>query len=257
VIFVQTYIEQAQTRIRTESESLDAKRDAFDAFAARVESLDSASTQQSSSVATTAGVRSKHTSATERDCRAVRQAFAETIHPHSGTESVLDAIRDEFSDSVAGALAPTTGTPFSPKLKRLLLSATATRQTEIAALRAALDREATQLAETAERVDHIVSWLTETDETPLSDLEFEALRKRHETLATHRGTCEQVVERRQAFLDTTTNKNGAVGVDHRSLPPSLYEDFPVDHPVLATATCLENVCANCQEVVRTHLVRRV
>lgn len=253
---MQTYIEQAQTRIRTESDSLDAKRDAFDAFAARVESLDPASTQQSS-VATTAGVRSKHMSATERDCRAVRQAFAETIHPHSGTDSLLEAIGDEFSESVAGALAPTTGTLFSPELKRLILSAAATRQTETAALRAALDREATQLAETGEHVDTIVSWLTETDETPLSDLGFEALRKRHKTLATHRDTCEQVIKRRQAFLESTTNKNGAVGVDHQSLPPSLYEDFPVDHPVLATATCLENVCANCQEAVRTHLVRRV
>lgn len=255
---MQTYIEQARTRVRTERESLDAKLDAFDAFVSRVEPLEPSSTQRPSVVATTAGVRSQHSSTTERDCRAVRRAFAETIQPHSsGTDSLFGAVRDEFSDSVAAALASTTGTPFSPEIKRLVLSAAATRQTEITALRDALGREATHLVAAGETVDRIVSWLTETDETPLSEPGFETLRERHGTLAHHRDECRRVLEQRQEFLGTTTSKDGAVGVDHRSLPPSVYEDFPVDHPVLATATCLENVCSNCQQAVRTQLVQQV
>lgn len=42
-----------------------------------------------------------------------------------------------------------------------------------------------------------------------------------------------------------------------TLAEFLYAEFPVDHPVLATATRLDDGSADCQLAIRDHLGRRV
>ncbi len=89
--------------------------------------------------------------------------------------------------------------------------------------------------------------------TPLPELGFDALCRRHETLAHHRRRCDELASRRQQFLEQTTGRGTDGGIVHRSLPPALYEDFAVDHPLLATVGRLDETCGNCQRVVRRHL----
>jgi len=258
---VDTYIEQAQTRVRAEQEALDEKLDAYETFIDRVTDLQT--DQPTSSVAGLSGAGATHLSAdssTDR-CRTVRTAFAETIRPHSvadidEAESLLETIREEFTDAIAVALAPPTKTSFTLELKQMVITEAQSRRSEAAALRKALDREEAQLDDSADAVDDIITWIVETNETPLTDLGFDALKQRHETLASHRDRCEEIAHERQEFLQGTTNNGLEAGVRHRSLIPYLYQDFPVDHPVLATAATLDGTCQECQRTVREHLARR-
>lgn len=253
-----TYIDQAHTRARAEQNALDAKLDAIETFRSRVEDLPTEQAPNSSTLTATTGALSQTTASTETNCRRVRTAFAETIQPHTDeTDSLLAALETVFSESIAGALAPTTETQFSPECKQMVLSAVRTRRTETETLENALEQERAHLTTASEHAEEIVSWIATAEETPLTELNFEQLQRRHETLQSHREQCNSVAHRRQAFLQETTNKKTECGVRHERLIPSLYEDFAVDHPVLATVTRLDGLCATCQRAVRTHLVRRV
>lgn len=251
-----TYIDQARTRAQAEQDALETKADAIEAFASRVEGLTAEQTSPSSKL-TTAGTLSGTPASTETNCRTVRTAFAETVQPHiDETGSVLAAIQTAFSESVAAALAPTTDSSFSPELKAIVLSAAAKRRTETEVMRQALARESRQLETACERVTEITSWIADANVTPLTTLDFEQLHDRHERLAAHREQCDSLVRTRQTFLQETTSKNAEFGIRHGSLIPSLYDDFPDDHPVLATTVRLDDLCTTCQRAVRTHLVQR-
>ena len=258
---VNTFVRQARTRVRAEREAVDAKADAVEAFADRIADL-TATPASPSPLAATATAGTPRSRQSDDRCRAVRQAFADTIRPHSvadvaDDEPLLETVRAELSDSIAVALAPTTDRSFSPGLKRAIVSATSDRRTELATLSRALERERTDIDDAQATVETVTDWLVDADETPLTDLGFDALRTRHETLATHRDRCTDLADRRQAFLRATTERPTGTRIAHRSLAHYLYEDFPVDHPVLATAARLDSVCASCQRAVRDHLVRRV
>jgi hypothetical protein len=123
-------------------------------------------------------------------------------------------------------------------------------------MRRAVDRETTELDAAAEVVDRVTGWIATADETPLTELGFETLRARHETLARHRERCDDLAARRQSFLDGATGEGPDASVGHRRLVAFLYQSFPVDHPVLATVVRLDDACAECQRAVRRHLVRR-
>jgi len=260
---VNTYIEQARTRARSEQDAIDEKRDAYETFIRRVRKLQPERTPSSMATLTTAGGaihRSADASGAD-GCRTVRTAFAETIRPHSvadtdETESPLKTIREEFTGAIAVALASTTEASFTPELKQMVLAEAQSRESEAAALREALEREEAHLDEAGAAVDDIIAWIVDTNETPLTDLGFGALQQRHETLGSHRDRCEEVARDRQKFLQRTTNNGVDAGVRHRSLIPYLYRDFPVDHPVLATVATLDEACQECQRTVRDHLVRR-
>ena len=259
---VDTYVERARPRVRTEREAVDGKLDAYETFIRRVTELQPSRTPSSAAGITTAGGTYLPTDATGTDrCRTVRTAFDETIRPHSladidESESILDTIREELTDAVAVALAPTTDASFTPELKRMILASARSRRSEVTALQEALAREDAQLDDAAATVDDVIEWLVDANETPLTDLGFDALKRRHRTLADHRDRIEDVARDRQEFLRATTNDGLDAGVRHRSLVPYLYQEFPVDHPILVTVAKLDETCRACQRTVREHLVRR-
>ncbi|WP_435147112.1 DUF7260 family protein [Halobaculum sp. P14] len=126
---------------------------------------------------------------------------------------------------VAVALAPTTEASFTPELKEMVLAEAQSRRAEATALQDALEREETHLKEAAAAVDDIIAWIVNANETPLTDFGFDALQQRHEILASHRASCEDVARDRQEFLKETTNDGVDAGVRHQSLMPYLYQDF--------------------------------
>lgn len=260
---VDTYIEQARTRVRAEQEAIDEKLDAYETFIRRVTELETDQTPSSAAgVTTDGGVTHIATDTSGPDrCRTVLTAFDETIRPHSVAdidepESVLETISEEFSDAIAVALAPTTDASFTPEIKQMVVAEARSRRTETVALQKALGREDAHLDDAANTVDDIIGWVVDANETPLTDLGFDALKRRHETLASYRDCCEEMARDRQAFLRGTTNNGIDAGVEHRSLIPYVYTDFPVDHPVLATVATLDETCRACQRAVRDHLIRR-
>ena len=254
---VETHLHRARERVASERETVAAKRDGLDRFADCVrQQSPTRSRAASNGHPAGGGVTTGTVTSTTDDLEQVRTAFADAVQPHTAQESVLTAVQHELGEEAALALAPTTNAAFTPQLQQELLSRTATRQQELAATRSALDGEASAVEDHCETVDDIVAWLTAADETPLSALGFDRLKTRHDRLAAFRADCVACLEDRQAWLASTTNERGRVGVTHRSLIESLYEDFPVEYPVLATVTRLVDVCEDAQRAVRTHLVRR-
>ena len=262
---IETHIDDARERVIAEQEALATKEAAMQTFIDRVAEISS----ESPSTAATAGAAQGMTATVtggpnggpSDSCGEVREAFAETVAPHSvpedDSEPLLETIRVELTDSVAAALSTGTATPLSPELKGAIVSEAQRRQTELEVMCRALDNEQERLTEAAATVTEITDWLVEADETPLSELGFDALKQRHEQLAAHRDACDRLVAERQAFLDGTTSEAVETGVRNDHIVSQLYEDLPVEYPVLATASRLEELCQNCQRVVREHLTRRV
>jgi hypothetical protein len=258
---VRTHIDQARTRVQAERETVDAKLDAIDGFMDQIGDLSTAPTPSTTEPITAGGELVRAESTPEDRCRTARTVFAETIRPHSvadvdDPESLLETIRSELSEGIAVALAPTTDTGFTAELKRAIISEAATLRAETDVLRQALVREDDHLETAGEAVDEITGWITDADETPLTDLGFGALQQRHETLARHRNRCDELAKQRQGFLKETTNEGIDVGIRHQTLVPYLYQEFPVDHPLLVTLARLDDACAECQRAVRKHVIRR-
>jgi hypothetical protein len=258
---VDTRIDRARKRVRGEREAVDAKIEALDAFVGRIEELAPDPNSAASSVTATVGAQSRVASAADSRCRRVRTAFAETIRPHSvddtdGDEPLLETIREEFTETIAVALAPTTDAPFTPGLKRAIVAQAEARRAEATAFARALDRETDQLDAAGETVDEITGWIGRSEEPPPSDVGFNALKLRHETLERHRNRCETLARDRQEFLGETTNNGIEAGIRHRQLMPYLYATLSVDHPVLATVVRLDAACEEYQRIIRDHLTRR-
>lgn len=256
----------ARDHAAAEREAVEAKRGAVERFRDRVAELPaqpSGGTDAGPTAGPGAGtgtlVRDR---STDDRCRTVRQAFAETVRPHSvadvddpDTEPLLETVREELTDAVAVALAPTTEPSFSPGLKRAVLSASGTLHAETAVLGDAVDRETDRLEAATGTAEEVAAALAELPD--LRPLGFEALHERHETLADCRERCERLADRRQSFLGANTSRAGEVGISHRRLVPYLYDDLPVEHPVLATAARLDAACEARQRAVRRQLIRRV
>lgn len=146
---------------------------------------------------------------------------------------------------------------FTATLKNSVLSEATQRQHELQAMERALDREAESVIKAKDALDNILQWIVETNETPLTTLDFEMLQSHHNRLTEFSNQCESIVTERQSLLQATTSADGTVGLAHQELLTCLYAAFPVDYPVLSTAIRLKQVCKQCQQMIRDHLVRQV
>jgi hypothetical protein len=258
---VSTSVDQARTRVQAEQDVVAEEIDAFDSFTDRVADLPTDPTPSSVGTPATAGARRHTDSTTDDRCRTVHTAFAETIRSRGivdadGSEFPLETVCDAFTDATAVALAPTTEASFTPDLEQSVVSKTQDRRAEATALHEAPDREEVRLTDVGAAVDGITAWIVEANETPPTDLGFDAYRRWHETLAGSRDRCE-ALDRRQQFLRETTNEGVEAGIRHERLIPHLHRDVPVCHPLPATAAKLDATCGECRRIVRDHLVRRV
>lgn len=264
---VDTFIQQALTRARAERGRIVEKRNALAAFAGRVEDIPAEAPQpQGGQQGATTGISlstlARTTTTGPARCRAVREAFAQTVRPQNvedegASESLTATVAAELTDDIAAALAPAESHRFHPVLKQRVLTETTARRQECAVLVEALEREREALRDANTDVGAVLDWLVQANDTPLTSLGFEDLRARHDTLATNRDRCERLARERQALLNRKTCRGTHLGLIHRSLVTSLYADFAVDYPVLATVARLDSACADCQRAVRAHLVRRV
>ncbi|WP_049929157.1 DUF7260 family protein [Halopiger goleimassiliensis] len=261
---VETLVHRAIDRVDGEREQVAAHRESVERFAKEVADLDPVEVDTPTQPRLTDGgmvTTIDRSDSTADRCRQVRESFAETIRPHSVTdaddEPLLETIGEELGRDIAVALAPGTDGAFTPQVKRAVTSATADRRAELEAFDLALEREADSLEAARSDIDVITAWLCRANETPLLELDFEALRERHETLERHRERCRDLLRERQSVLQETATYNGSAGVRQRTVAGFLYREFSTAHPVLTTALRLEEVCADCQRTVRDHLTRRV
>ncbi|MFW6000552.1 MAG: DUF7260 family protein [Halorubrum sp.] len=276
---VETHVDRARDRVAAELDATDDERRAYERFRSTVASIPTVSAPGGGGSAgegfgvgsgTGAGVGAGGvrvvaggTDATPADgCRRVREAFAETVRPHSvpdgsDGEPLLVTVREELGDAVAVALSPKTDNGFTPPVASAIESAVEDRLAELAVFDRTLEREAASLRSAGEAIREATDWLTNANETPLLTLGFDDLRHRHASLAERIDTCEALLADRQADLDRTASRGAAVGIRHRSTVAYLYADFPVSYPVLSTVARLVETLRECQRAVRDHLTRRV
>lgn len=242
-----TTVDRADERVRRERGAVEDKRTAYRRFRVRLESVSTRSASGGTGetlVATGSGT----------PARPIREAFAETVAPVCEDRPAGELLAAELGEEVATHL---TTNGVTPALRRAVRTETERRGAELAAMDGALGAEADSLERAAGTVERVREWLIETDEAALSDCGFEELRARHACLASFRGDCEELVADRQAHLGRTTGAEGRAGVRHDDLRAYLYEEFPIDHPVLATAARLDDLCGEAQRAIRDHLVRQV
>ncbi|QLH77217.1 hypothetical protein HZS55_07895 [Halosimplex rubrum] len=256
-----THLHRARERVRAERDAFAAKVDAYEAFADRVAEIGTEMPTAAPGVAVSGGGRRAGTPSTPDRCRRVRTAFDETVRPHSVAdidepEPLTETLRAELPGTVAAALAPATETTFSPAVKRGVLGAVEARTGETETVLAALDREADGLSSAVALVEAATAWIAEAEETPLSEVGFDPLARRHRRLAGFEDRCEELASERQSTLAATTNQTPDAGVRHRDLVAFCYDELPVDYPVLSTVARLAETCRSCRRAVRTHLVRR-
>ncbi|AXR79702.1 DUF7260 family protein [Natrarchaeobaculum sulfurireducens] len=266
---VRTPVHESIDRVADEREHLEGYLTAIDRFASGVRELSVSSPSNSAATprrpdggVVLAGRSRWRTDQPSDRCEQVRDLFADTIYPYSVAdleepEPLLETIAEEFGTDVAVALSPATDSQFSPTVKRATLAATSDRRDRCLAFQQAVAREADSLESAALTVESITDWLARADETPLLNLDFDALRTRHETLTEHRERCRALLADRQLTLQRTASHHASAGVRQRSVTEYLYSEFPSSYPVLSTTLRLEGVCAACQRAVRDHLTRRV
>lgn len=250
-------LQQATERVMAEQDAIDAKLQAYETFISQLQDLNTTAGTSPSRLLTTVGTQYQEPPPAKR-CREVRHLFAETIRPHSiadldTEESLVATIKREFTDEIGTALAPTTATPFSPELKRTILAKARSRHAENTAFQHAISREATQLDTARDTVSTITDTLTNQQQSALTDVDFDTLRSRHETLAAHREQLETLADTRQAFLQDSTTRGTDFEVSHHTLIEYLYPDLSVGHPVLDTVLRLEDSCIDAQQTIRHHL----
>ncbi|MDS0476095.1 hypothetical protein [Natrinema sp. 1APR25-10V2] len=268
-----TAVHRAVTCIDDEREAIADRRAALEAFEKRVRDVPAETPTLAGSqyrqgttapLATTmtTGVSASGSSAStlgER-CVTVREAFAETVRPHStadiaADEPLAETIAAELTEDIAVALATETG--WTPALKRAVLEETETRQRETTAYLETLREERQALEAAIDEIDEIVAWLQTTADESLLQCDFDALRAKHDRLERDRDRLETLARERQARLTDSTNRYGTGGTRYRSLLASFYSDLSVRYPLLSTATRLYEICGDCQRTVRAHLTRRV
>lgn len=243
---MRTHIDRARTRVEREREATAAKRDAYGRFRTRLESI----SLRAGSDGTGETLVSPPIGSASRP---IREAFAETVAPTCEDRPSAELLAAELGEDIACVLS-TGATP--PALARAVRAESDQRRAELAAMGRALDVEADSLARATEAAEPAREWLLEANETPLSELGFEALRSRHGRLAAFRADCDDLVVDRREHLARTTGAAGQAGLRHRDLIEYLYDGLPIDYPVLVTATRLDDLCGDCQCAVRDHLVRR-
>lgn len=256
---VETHLSPALDRIREEQQAISEKAQAYEQFIDHVESIPPEMNGRETTSSATTRVVGASTSRPS-GCGAIREAFAETVRPHSvddvsGSESLLETIEAEFTSEIATALDPQTTGTYTPQLKQALVSAATERRQNAMAISDVLEQEAATLASCQTLVSEITTWLVETDQQPLSDCGFEQLQARHEQLSAYREDCQTRLQERQVGLDTTSDTTTSLST--RTLVRYLYDGLSVSYPVLVTLVRLDAVCTACQRAVRDHLVRRV
>jgi len=254
-VTVDTRIPPALERARSERSVVDAKLNAYDAFVDRVRDV---TTEAASGGASTPAGTTLATGTNRGGCASVRDAFDATVRDVPGVgdgESVFETMAAELGDELAVALAPTTGSALTPEFREQVASAATDRRWQLRTMASALDREVASLEHAREDFAAIREWLERADGTPLTALDFDDLRARHERLDDCLARCERRARERQSFLDGSTSEHGQVGLEHRCLVDYLYDDLTVDHPVLDGVTTVVETCERCQRNVRAHLTR--
>lgn len=245
--FALTYLPDARDRVAVERARTRAERDAFEAFAERVERLDAS--RPTAAAATTADrtlVRGDDAASTDD----VRTAYRETVmavdhYAEEYDEPLPTNVEVEFGPDVAAAV--TEDQPLSPHVQHAVLEGSKQAMHERETHVEILDDEDGMLSDAEDTLDAVE---TETDEHAAfrETWPFPLLADTYSRLDRLEARCRDLLAHRQEAL---VGEPFGPNTDPFELHAYLYADFPVRHPVLAEAvTVLEEVRSVRRDVLR-------
>lgn len=275
----QTDVHRALEAITDERTAVAARIEAFETFERRVRELPSgpsaataAATAERSEAGSGGPVTTEPPAVTTRmaaapesnHCAAVREAFCETILPHTTAdidgddlESVGRALETELESDIAAALVTESG--WTAELKRAILERALEEQRKARRLDDMFETEAASLRRSIDDLEPICAWVESRAEQSLREWGFEELRAAHERLDRFQERLETALEERQQLLSAPIRREtrGTSARPYRTFVESIYTAGAVQYPVLSTGARLVAVCRSCQRTLRDHLVRRV
>lgn len=234
-------IRTALDRVADERSEVDAEREAFAAFAARVEACPTRSEPRvtgapdSAASVRTAGFGAAG-DADARPTARLRQAYRETVMAVDHYDAVYDEplavnVAAEFGADVATALR--SDLPFTPAFERTLHDATTAARTEREQFGEMLQRERRSLADAHDALDGVVTVMRRcSDDHPDGPA--------RPSLADLERRCERVADERQRAVQRQLHFSR----DGDALYDYLYDDRSWTYPVLsAIATLGEDLSA--------------
>ncbi|MFB6268103.1 MAG: hypothetical protein ABEI31_10620 [Halodesulfurarchaeum sp.] len=252
ILGVLSYLYAARDRVEDEIEEVAAEREAFLAFADRVEGMPA-----SGGTTAMATPQTIHTFDNPGPpVRDVAAAFEETVmdlqhYTDTYGDDVIAQMSMEFDpDLVAslngeGALSPTA----KHSLKQAARDAAAKREN----LLVILEREREQLARDESSLSDIVGELQGMCDQPLDAQSFSTLASRHERLGTLREEVAEIGAHRQDQIHETVRSLPAVD-DEITLQEYLYRDIGGgSYPVLGSVARLDRIIGEARSRVRLAL----
>jgi hypothetical protein len=249
-----TYIPKALSIANEEHDRVVAERDSFAALGRHLSDIEPHSHHSTGPPAQSLG---PHLNSDNRSpgsqLRKVRRAYRETImavahYDDEYGQALATDLREEFTDEIA--IAVTTGERFTPQLKTALQQHVTNSQRERTRLLQDVDDERTGLEQAKQTMKPIRDALQELDDILLFQQSFPTLQDQYERFCEYEEQCTAVIEQRQQQHHETPRQwsNGDVG----DLQWYLYDDLPVQYPVLADGIALiEQIQAAQQAIAAT------
>lgn len=241
----QPTIDRALSRVEDEIDIVEAERDAFARFLARLE--DASATAFDATGPTTGGGSTALTTGDARqsaELRQIRQAYRETVMalPHYEREygdTLRESLAEELGETLAGHLVD--GQVLAPPVREALVAGVERARDDRGQFLGLLRRERASLETVASELNDIEARLVELEARVSAASESGRLAAIDSTLAELERQCTDLATARQETIHGRTARQVS-GVDGCSLVGYLYEDMETTTPALSDATsCLDSI----------------
>jgi ABC-type transporter Mla subunit MlaD len=241
----QPTIDRALIRVEEEIDIVEAERDAFARFLARLE--DASATAFDATGPTTGGGSTALTTGEARqsaELRQIRQAYRETVMalPHYEREygdTLRESLAEELGETLAGHLVD--GQVLAPPVREALVAAVERARNDRGNFRRLLRRERESLETVASELNDIEARLVELDARISTASESKHLATVDSTLAEMEQKCTDLATARQETIHGRTARQVS-GIDGCSLVGYLYGGLETATPALSDiASCLDSI----------------
>lgn len=249
-----TRIPEALGRVQEERSRTAAERDAFKAFANRIESMDVESQPTSATPMHGGPMLSEGSSQSGVAMERVRDAYRETVmatpHYHEDyAEPFVTNVAEEFGVELATGLAQ--GEKLTPHLQNALIEASHTAANERTSYQQTLSTEYDSLLTAKRRLRTLGDTLDHIHDQLRTPETFSALIDAHAQIEDLAADCTRLLENRQATLTNQPQDD-----HHHHLTEYLYREYPWTYPVLADSldyhTQLETIKQKAVQSIARH-----
>lgn len=246
---------EAGALLEEELRRLAAEREAFTRFRSRVSDLEAS--EVSAAVPVTGGIASGSGTLTDDSLDQVRDAYRGTVmdvahYEGDYGEPLADNLAAEFGDDLA--IAVVEGSRLTPQLKAALLRSSQESAQRRASLFSTLQSESESLTAAGNVLEEVEAERVAIDERPVAEQSYEALVDDWRHLGRLTDRCRQLVTDRQ---DRLRELSASMPPGRPELRTYLYDDLPVNHPVLADGAALAESVEDLRGRVLQSLTRRV